>query len=95
MERYPFPHGPQLSASLRGWGDWIRTSECGSQSPVPCRLATPQYFPYGGRQNGRRRGYVVYSATLTVMASKAAAAVSVSIKEANTTAVSEPATRTK
>ena len=25
-----------------GWDGWIRTSECGSQSPVPYRLATPQ-----------------------------------------------------
>ena len=27
----------------RGWDGWTRTSECGSQSPVPYRLATPQY----------------------------------------------------
>ena len=27
-----------------GWGGRIRTDECGSQSPVPYRLATPQYF---------------------------------------------------
>ena len=26
-----------------GWDGWIRTSECRSQSPVPYRLATPQY----------------------------------------------------
>ena len=25
------------------WGSWIRTSECRSQSPVPYRLAIPQY----------------------------------------------------
>ncbi len=25
-----------------GWGSWIRTNECGSQSPVPYRLAIPQ-----------------------------------------------------
>ena len=24
-----------------GWGGWVRTSECGSQSPVPYHLATP------------------------------------------------------
>ena len=31
-----------------GWDGRIRTDECGSQSPVPYRLATPQYFhcPY-------------------------------------------------
>ena len=27
----------------RGWDGWTRTSECGSQSPVPYHLATPQY----------------------------------------------------
>ena len=27
---------------LAGWGSWIRTSECRSQSPVPYRLAIPQ-----------------------------------------------------
>lgn len=30
-----------------GWDGWIRTSECGSQSPMPCRLATPQYNAAG------------------------------------------------
>ena len=29
-------------AELIGWGARIRTWECGSQSPVPYRLATPQ-----------------------------------------------------
>ncbi len=28
---------------LFGWDGRIRTDECGSQSPVPYRLATPQY----------------------------------------------------
>ena len=37
----------QKSTHLRrcffaGWGSWIRTSECRSQSPVPYRLAIPQ-----------------------------------------------------
>ena len=27
----------------RGWDGWTRTSECGSQSPVPYHLATPQH----------------------------------------------------
>ena len=26
-----------------GWDGWTRTSGCGSQSPVPYHLATPQY----------------------------------------------------
>ena len=26
-----------------GWDGWTRTSECGSQSPVPYHLATPQH----------------------------------------------------
>jgi hypothetical protein len=29
---------------FNGWGGWIRTNECQSQSLVPYRLATPQYF---------------------------------------------------
>ena len=32
------------SDTHHGWGGRIRTDECGSQSPVPYRLATPQYF---------------------------------------------------
>ena len=32
-----------LFKNIFGWDGWIRTSECGSQSPVPCRLATSQY----------------------------------------------------
>ena len=28
--------------SSNGWGDWVRTSACGSQSAVPYHLATPQ-----------------------------------------------------
>ena len=28
---------------ITGWDGWTRTSECGSQSPVPYHLATPQY----------------------------------------------------
>ena len=27
-----------------GNGGWIRTIECRSQSPMPCRLATPSYI---------------------------------------------------
>ena len=27
-----------------GWGSWIRTNECQSQSLMPYRLAIPQYF---------------------------------------------------
>ena len=34
-------------ADLIGWGARIRTWECGSQSPVPYRLATPQGRPEG------------------------------------------------
>ena len=26
-----------------GWDGWIRTNDSGSQSPLPYRLATPQY----------------------------------------------------
>ena len=38
---------------LAGWGGWTRTSECGSQSPVPYRLATPQYGRRGKGRSGR------------------------------------------
>ena len=31
-----------LETNKIGWGGWIRTNECRSQSPVPYRLATPQ-----------------------------------------------------
>ena len=33
---------PTLSRGRLGWGGRIRTDACGSQSPVPYRLATPQ-----------------------------------------------------
>ncbi len=32
----------ELMAHENGWGGWIRTNECRSQSPVPYHLATPQ-----------------------------------------------------
>ena len=35
----PFP----FFGEENGWGGWIRTSEWRIQSPLPCRLATPQY----------------------------------------------------
>lgn len=31
-----------LRFNQNGWSNWIRTSECRSQSPVPYRLAIPQ-----------------------------------------------------
>ena len=37
----------------RGWDGWTRTSECGSQSPVPYHLATPQYERCGTGRSGR------------------------------------------
>ena len=39
-----------------GWDDWIRTSECGSQRPVPCRLATPHYLCCLNRQHDGGNG---------------------------------------
>ena len=44
-ERAHPPAGKRAIRSLRrrGWDGWTRTSECGSQSPVPYHLATPQY----------------------------------------------------
>ena len=35
--------------NMFGWGGWIRTNECSSQSAVPSRLATPQYLIMVGR----------------------------------------------
>ena len=38
-----------------GWAGWTRTSECGSQSPVPYHLATAHY------ENSKHRGvFAVY-----------------------------------
>lgn len=37
-----------LRFNQNGWSNWIRTSECRSQSPVPYHLAIPQ--DGGGRQ---------------------------------------------
>ena len=39
--------GSKMPYLVLGWDGWIRTSECGSQSPMPCRLATPQYNAAG------------------------------------------------
>ncbi len=36
-------YAPHHSILSIGWGSWIRTSDCRSQSPVPYRLAIPQY----------------------------------------------------
>ena len=33
--------GTERNPFRRGWDGWTRTSECGSQSPVPYHLATP------------------------------------------------------
>ncbi len=38
---------------IYGWDGWTRTSECGSQSPVPYHLATPQYERCGTGRSGR------------------------------------------
>ena len=38
----PAKKAPLAGAFFAGWGSWIRTSECRSQSPVPYRLAIAQ-----------------------------------------------------
>ena len=35
--------GSKMPFLVLGRDGWIRTSECGSQSPMPCHLATPPY----------------------------------------------------
>ena len=40
----------QRAGQNNGWGGWIRTNECQSQSLVPYRLATPQCLNLNGGQ---------------------------------------------